>query len=187
MKTLDIETRTGDEKIRCKICRDHHGIDRFEEQWIRRDSLKNHEKSSVHKKSLERQTRSTLTMAPPEVIQEENFATTRSIHLNMDGCEAVPAQDPSQVECEMWDGFMPTDNAFEIEQGPEEVLRDARTEFERKVKEFGAWGGLETLPEDDIERLEGAWDEAEHDDIITEILQNLGQSNKTYRLKFVYL
>jgi hypothetical protein len=61
-------------------------------------------------------------------------------------------------------------------------------EFERKVKEFGAWGSLETLPEDDIEHLQGAWDEAEHDDIITEILQNLCQSNKTYtRLKFAHL
>ena len=102
----------------------------------------------------------------------------------MDGCEAVSARDPSQAECEMWDSFIPTDNAFEIERGPEEVRRDAQMEFERKVKEFGAWGGLETLPENDIECLEGAWDEAEHDDIITEILQNLGQSNKTNRLKF---
>jgi hypothetical protein len=47
-------------------------------------------------------------------------------------------------------------------------------EFEHKVKEFEAWGVLETLWEDDIEHLEGTWDEAEHDDIITEILQNLG-------------
>jgi len=183
IKTLDIETRTGDEKIRCKICRDHHGLDRFEEQWIRRDSLKSHEKSSVHRRSLERQTRPTLNTASPELIQEDNFATAQSLHPNMDSCEAIPAQGPSQAECEMWDNFMPTENAFEIERGPEEVLRDARMEFERKVKEFGAWGGLETLREDDIEHLEGAWDEAEHDDIITEILQNLGQSYRTYKLK----
>ena len=68
MKTLDIETRTDDEKIRCKICRDHHGMDRFEEQWIRHDSLKKHETSSVHKKSLERQTASTSIINCLEVI-----------------------------------------------------------------------------------------------------------------------
>ncbi|KIJ97058.1 hypothetical protein K443DRAFT_10181 [Laccaria amethystina LaAM-08-1] len=91
----------------------------------------------------------------------------------MDGLEAVPAQDPSQAECEMWDGFVPTEDAFEIEQGPEEVLTDAQMEFECKVKEFGAWGS-----KDDIEGLEGAWDEAEHDDIITEIRQNLVLENE---------
>jgi hypothetical protein len=90
-------------------------MDRFEEQWIQRDSLKNHKKSLVHKKSLERQTRSTLTIAPPEIIEEDNFVTARPLHLDVDECEAIPAQDPSQAECEMWDGFVPTDNVFEIE------------------------------------------------------------------------
>jgi len=98
------------------------------------------------------------------------------VHLDVNGCGAVPPQDLSQTECEMWDNFVPMENTFEIEWGPEEMLRDARMEFERKVEEFGAWGGLETGWGDDLEQLEGAWDEAEHDDIITEILQNLGQS-----------
>jgi len=37
------------------------------------------------------------------------------------------------------------------------------------------------MPEEDISSLEDAWDEAEHDDILTEILQNIGQSIKLHR------
>ena len=79
---------------------------------------------------------------------------------------------------------MLADDAFEIEQGVEEREKDARTEFERKASEFGLWGGPETMLEDDIEQAEDAWDEAEHDDILAEILRNLGQSTRyTFTLK----
>jgi hypothetical protein len=81
----------------------------------------------------------------------------------------------------MWDEYVPGEGAFEMERGPEETLKDARLEFEQTVKEFGLWGGLETMPEEDISSLEDAWDEAEHDDILTEILQNIGQSIKLRR------
>ena len=44
------------------------------------------------------------------------------------------------------------------------------------------WGGLKTLPEEDIGHIEDAWDEAKQDDILTEILPYLGQA-KTYQKK----
>jgi len=76
----------------------------------------------------------------------------------------------------MWDDFIPTDSAFEMDEGPEEAKQDARSEFEWKLSNFGLWGGLETMPDEDIDRAEVSWDEAEQDDILTEILQNLGWS-----------
>jgi hypothetical protein len=51
----------------------------------------------------------------PELIQEDNFATTQSVQCNIDSCEAVLAQGPLQAECKMWDNFVPMENAFEIE------------------------------------------------------------------------
>jgi hypothetical protein len=121
---------------------------------------------------------SDLTIEHQEDLHEDNFATARSIPIEntREDCAVAQPHGPSNAEQEMWDTFVPTDGAFEIERGPEEVLDDARKEFECKIKEFGLWGGLETMPEEDIGHLEDAWDEAEHDDILTEILQNLGQS-----------
>lgn len=105
--------------------------------------------------------------------------TARAVPLENVG-DCLP-HGPSQAECEMWDEYVPGEGAFEMERGPEETLKDARLEFEQTVKEFGLWGGLETMPEEDISSLEDAWDEAEHDDILTEILQNIGQSIKLRR------
>jgi hypothetical protein len=109
-------------------------------------------------------------------LQEDQFAIAQAISLdNTDQCKGAQSSGPSNVEHEMWNDFVPTDSAFEIERGPEEILQDARMEFEHKVKDFGYWGGLETLPEEDMSRIEDVWDEAEHDDILTQILQNIGQ------------
>jgi len=50
------------------------------EEWIRRESLKNHiEKSSVHKKSLEQQTQQNSTINQPEDLQADDFATAQAI------------------------------------------------------------------------------------------------------------
>jgi hypothetical protein len=154
------------------------------EEWIRPESLKNHiEKSSVHKKSLERQTQTqqnpTIPQpgpSQPKDLQADDFATAQAIPLSGVNCGATLPHRPLEGEREMWDNFVATEDAFKIDQGPEESLQNARADFERKVKEFGLWGGLETTPEEDIGRLEDAWDEAEQDDILTEILQNLCQS-----------
>jgi len=125
---------------------------------------------------LERQTQQNSTINQPENFQADDFATARAIPLSVD-CGAALPNGPAEGEHEMWDNFAPTEGAFGIDEGPEESLQNARVDFERKVKEFGLWGGLETMPEDDdIGWLEEAWDEAEQDDILTEILHNLGQS-----------
>jgi len=144
--------------------------------------LKSHKNSSVHKKSLERQALSSSTINRPENFEEDYFAAAQAVPLeNMGNYRENLSHGPSEAEHEMWDEYIPGEGTFEMERGPKETLKDARLEFEEKVKDFGLWGGLETLPEEDISSLEDTWDEAEHDDILTEILQNIGQSNKLYR------
>ena len=49
-------------------------------------------------------------------------------------------------------------------------------QFEHRIQEFGLWSGLETMPEEDMHHIDDAWNEAEHDDILPEILQKIGQS-----------
>lgn len=93
-----------------------------------------------------------------------------------DNSGADQPHEPSLAEQEMWDDFIMMDSAFEMEKGLEEVEKDTRSEFECKVNDFGLWGGLETMSDEDIHHTEVTWDEAEQDDILTEILRNLGQS-----------
>jgi len=178
---IDIETHTEDGKIRCKICLDHHGPDHFKE-WIWRDSLKSHIRSSIHNRCLECQARLDSAIDPKDNFHKEIFVTAQAIPIdNMDGHQATQSYGRSDAEQEMWDGFVPTNNAFEIEHRPEETSQDARQEFECKINQFEVWGGLETMSDldRDLENVKAAWDKTEHDDILNKILKNLGLS-KTY-------
>src|SRR5277367_870814 len=98
-------------------------MDHFKD-WILRDSLKGHERTTVHKNSLKRQERLNMNTDHPSQASEETFSTAQAFP-DMDDCAAVPSQGPSQAEREMWDDFVPTETAFEIERGAEEILQDA--------------------------------------------------------------
>lgn len=147
--------------------------------------MRGHERSALHIKCLERRSTANPTGNHNETPGDDNFAAAQVISFDdAETCRAAQSHEPSQAEQEMWDDFVLADGAFELEQGAEEREKDARTDFERKASEFGLWGGPETMLEEEIERVEDAWDEAEHDDILTEILQNLGQSTRyTFELK----
>lgn len=116
-------------------------------------------------------------------LSDNEYAIAQGIAItNVDNGGAPQSHGPSSAEQEMWDDFMLTNSAFKIEQGTEEIFKSARKEFECKIEGFGLWGHLKTMPEEDTGRVEHAWDKAEQDDILTEILQNLGQA-KIYQKK----
>ena len=139
----------------------------------------------THKRCLDCQARSNSVVNQQDVLLKEIFAITQGLTIvDIDSCGAAESCGPLYAEQEMWDNWMPsTDHAFKIEQGPEETLRNARWDFEHKIKAFRVWGCHETMlnSDEDMDNIQDAWNEVENDDILTEILQNLGQS-KTYRL-----
>jgi hypothetical protein len=173
---LDFEVRTEDTKIRCKICLNHHGTHRYDSEWIQKSSLNHHERSSLHQICLEREASERL---PSNTTNNDSFITARSVVVgNINDREGPSQPCQSQAEVEMWDNFAsgPDNTVFQMDPGAEEALQDARQNFENKVKDFGLWKGVETMAiEDDIGCVEDAWDEAEHDGILGDILRNLGE------------
>lgn len=82
----------------------------------------------------------------------------------------------------MWDSFSPDPAAFAIEKGQEEILNDARQEFEKKIQSSGRWGRLENVDDNDeldMSSVEDIRDEEELDEVLAEVLCNIGQSTLT--------
>lgn len=72
---------------------------------------------------------------------------------------------------ELWDQF---DGTFELDQGLKEAHEKARKDFH----EYGLWDGPEVMAADiDINNL---WDEEERDDLLSEILEQMGLSSCFY-------
>jgi len=70
----------------------------------------------MHNRCLERQARLDSAIDSEDNFHEEIFVTAQAIPIdNMDGHQATQSHGRSDAEQEMWDGFVPTDNAFEIE------------------------------------------------------------------------
>ena len=135
-KNIDFETCTEDGKVHCKICLEHHGANFFE-GWIQCGSLKSDEQSKIYENCLQWQATLNSNIAHKDLSNDE-YAIAQGIAItNVDDCGAPQSHGPSSAEQEMWDDFMPTDSAFEIEQGTEEILENARKEFEHKIKGFG--------------------------------------------------
>ena len=62
-----------------------------------------------------------------------------------------------------------------MDAGLAELERNRREEFERKIGEHRLWGGSEQ-PADlvSMDNIQSHWDEEEHNDLLVEILRNIG-------------
>jgi hypothetical protein len=47
-------------------------------------------------------------------------------------------------------------------------------EFEQKVEDYGLWEGDETPFHDDMENIAQAWETVEHEEMLEEVLQDIG-------------
>jgi hypothetical protein len=71
---------------------------------------------------------------------------------------------------ELWDQFNRT---FELNQGLNEAHEEACTDFH----EHGLWDGLEAMAADiNMNNVEQLWDEEDQDDLLSEILEQMGLS-----------
>jgi len=74
-----------------------------------------------------------------------------------------------EQEQAMWDDF---DGNFQFEPSEADLYKEKRKEFNRRMEEYGLWGGLEALPDDDMINIEHLWQEDEQDDILSKLLEH---------------
>lgn len=133
-------------------------------------SFKNsHQMSALHIKSAQRRSQETEADQVQNTTGSFIDLQNVSMHLSMPVPTSSTAKD--QME-EMWDEFQ---GNFEMDATPEENHQDARAMFERKLDEHMQWMEIEQVP-DDIEMggIADEWDEEDNDDILTELLENIG-------------
>lgn len=79
-----------------------------------------------------------------------------------------------EQEQAMWDGF---DGTFELDSSESDLYEQKRKEFNHRMEEYGLWGGLEALPDNDMTNIEQLWQEDEQDDILSELLEHTSTSD----------
>jgi len=80
---------------------------------------------------------------------------------------------PSQEEQEVWEGL---GNICDHDYGQSEAdaYEQRCTEFGQQLENYGLWDGDETPLDDVMENTAQTWEMTEHEQMLDEILQNLG-------------
>ena len=171
----DFEVHTDDGKVRCRTCA-IHSPDDYNGEWILRKSAVAHQRSLVHRKSLERKGQlDSVLLDESRHEPSQNFVVAQNTPISQSSREIRRSYTISTKEIEMWNDFMTSEETFEMDAGPAELERNRREEFERKIGEHGLWGGSEQ-PADlvSMDDIQSHWDEEEHNDLLAEILRNIG-------------
>ncbi len=161
--------------MRCKICVKHSPI-LSPPDWITLKTFKDsHQKTAIHLRCVGLQTRE----EEEEQRQQQNapgfFATPNNItpiippsHQEFQQQHEPLSRDMMQ---ELWNQF---DGTFELDQGLNEAHEKARKDFH----EHGLWDGPEVIAADiDMNNVEQLWDEEDQDDLLSEILEQMGLSH----------
>lgn len=81
-------------------------------------------------------------------------------------------------EQEMWHDHkmkFPDNGGFDAGDDPNDLDQQKREEFNRRVHEHGLWSGVDEIPGDvNLDGHAQLWDEEDHDDLLSEVLLNLG-------------
>lgn len=129
-------------------------------------SLTYHAVHPIHIKAVANQN-AFLTQRAQEV--PETYATSQDIIMDSPPNDRNTERyhlEPNDEERAMWEGF---DGKFEFEADLDEQKRN---DFNRRMEEYGLWGGLEALPDNDMINIEQLWQEDEQDDLLSELLEH---------------
>ena len=156
-------------KFIAAICLEFNKCD-YKEKWVLKASFLNHAIHPIHLKTVANQN-TFLTVRAQDL--PDNYATTRDVVMDS------PPKDRSannyhlepndEQEQAMQDNF---DGNFEFEPSEADLYEQKRKEFDYCMEEYGIWGGLETQPDDNMINVEQLWQEDEHDDLLSELLEH---------------
>jgi hypothetical protein len=131
-------------------------------------SFSNHATHTTHLKVVANQN-AFISASDQEI--PENYATFWDIVM-----DSPPRQQEANIydfgpnggqEQAMWDDF---DGKFELDMSEADLHEQKHNEFNQRMKEYGLWGGLEALPDNDMVNIERLWQEDEQDDLLSELL-----------------
>ena len=164
-----------------------NAVESYRGGWIRPESFSIHRKSATHMHSLElkaaaaerEQAETAHILNPPRESATLNILLIPAAEVELHDTDSQ-SYGISQEEQHFWDALDPTSEVFEMDESPEVALERKRQEFERKLDEYGVWEGHEDIMDDDAAAaLELAWDESEQDEVLSEVLKNLGKIVRT--------
>ncbi|KAF8148461.1 hypothetical protein B0H34DRAFT_679784 [Crassisporium funariophilum] len=155
--------------------------DSYRGDWIQWGSLGLHLRSTVHinaaklkeSENLDLQTQGGQLQSDAETY---SFATIHNVTLNGPSITSSSSKTQSAAEKAMWGDFTMhhDDSMFGMDEGPKEIETHERKLFEERLKNYGLWGGGESSIRDKpMDNIQDLWDEADHEDVLTEILQNI--------------
>jgi len=110
----------------------------------------------------------------------DDFAAAQNVSVNLRSMKSNSKErgGKSLEEYEMWDDWEMGGVGFELEDGEAEILLKKRQEFAHRMATCGLWGGMEAPNEEDGMRdIEELWEEEDDDDLLTELLREIGEQN----------
>jgi hypothetical protein len=165
---IDVETRDEDDRVRCRLCLEYSRKD-YKGIWVLRRGLSGHEKLACHAKAV--QADEAHSRAQVQERLDTAKATMRSNSIW--NSNQQKSTKPSQEEQAVWDDLGNIDD-HDYGQSPVDVIDERRMEFLKKLDEYGLWEGDETPFHDEMENIAQAWEIAEHEQMLDEILQDIG-------------
>lgn len=148
--------------------------------WIQKASYWHHQKSVVHIQSEQRQHAGEIRAAALQVERmreehQDHFAQPRDVPMIDVG--VTMQEHCSEQEQDMWHDYEMNfaDDGFDAGDDPDDEIRRKQEEFDRRVDEHNLWSGVDEIPGDvNVDDLLQLWDEEEHNDLLSDVLRNLG-------------
>ena len=161
--------------MRCIICVKHSPI-LSPPDWIALKTFKtSHQRAATHLRCVELQIKENAAEENRRRIENEPgyFAilnNTTSTIVSSHQLATNHRQSTNHMK-ELWDQF---DGTFELDHGAEEVHKSAREDFMAKAHEYGLQDGAEAIADEDMSNIEQLWDDEVQDDLLSELLEQIG-------------
>ena len=170
-----METRSEDDKVRCRICLEFNKRE-YRANWVLKSTFASHSKHPTHIKAIQNQNQF-LSEAGRIKNMPENYAAAQDIIMDGPPSPRSFFEDQSRVMDAEQEMFAAFNGNYELELSEMELHEQRCKEFDRRIDEYGLWGGLDGLPDDSMADVAEIWDDDEHEEMISELLERTGGSS----------
>ena len=157
----------------CIICIKHSPI-LSPPDWIALKTFKtSHQRSATHLRCVELQIKENEAEENRRRIENEPgyFTIPNNITPTIVSSHQLEIKSTNRMK-DLLDQF---DGTFKLDHGAKEVHKSAREVFMAKAHEYGLQDGAEAVADDeDMSNIEKLWDDEVQDDLLLELLEQIG-------------